>query len=69
MAKAKSLGDARKVSFGVRKKGAAKKAYNKHTPRPKKYQGQGFGLDAWNSAINYLFKVKIINYYKSFYSY
>ena len=23
----------------------------------KKYQGQGFGLDAWNSAINYLFKV------------
>jgi RimJ/RimL family protein N-acetyltransferase len=26
----------------------------------KKYQGQGFGLDAWNSAINYLFKVKKI---------
>lgn len=23
----------------------------------KKYQGKGFGLDAWNSAINYLFKV------------
>jgi RimJ/RimL family protein N-acetyltransferase len=26
----------------------------------KKYQGQGFGLDAWNSAVNYLFKVKKI---------
>lgn len=26
----------------------------------KKYQGQGFGLDAWNSVINYLFKVKKI---------
>jgi RimJ/RimL family protein N-acetyltransferase len=26
----------------------------------KKYQGQGFGLDAWNSAINYLFKFKKI---------
>ena len=41
MAKAKSLGDARKISFGVRTKGSAKKSYNKHTPRPKKYQGQG----------------------------
>lgn len=26
----------------------------------KKYKGKGFGLDAWNSAINYLFKVKKI---------
>jgi len=26
----------------------------------KKYQGKGFGLDAWNSAINYLFKIKKI---------
>lgn len=26
----------------------------------KKNQGQGFGLDAWNSVINYLFKVKKI---------
>lgn len=26
----------------------------------RKYQGQGFGLDAWNSVINYLFKVKKI---------
>jgi hypothetical protein len=41
MAKAKSLGDVRKVTFGKRKKGSAKKAYNKHSPRPKKYRGQG----------------------------
>ena len=41
MAKAKSLGDARKISFGVRKKGSAKKAFNKHSPRPKAYVGQG----------------------------
>lgn len=26
----------------------------------KKYQGHGFGLDAWNSAIKYFFKVKKI---------
>ena len=41
MAKAKSSGDARKVTFGVRKKGSAKKSFNKHTPRPKAYRGQG----------------------------
>jgi len=41
MAKAKGSSDARKVTFGARKKGAAKKSYNKHNPRPKKYQGQG----------------------------
>ena len=41
MAKAKSSGDARKVTFGKRKKGSAQKSYNKHTPRPKKYRGQG----------------------------
>lgn len=41
MAKAKSSSDARKVTFGVRKKGSAKKSFNKHTPRPKKYRGQG----------------------------
>ena len=41
MAKAKSSSDARKVTFGTRKKGNAKKSYNKHTPRPKKYVGQG----------------------------
>lgn len=41
MAKGKSLGDVRKVTFGRRKGGSAKKSYNKHTPRPKKYVGQG----------------------------
>jgi hypothetical protein len=41
MAKGKALGDARKISFGKRKKGSAQKSYNKHTPRPKKYVGQG----------------------------
>lgn len=41
MAKAISRSESRKVTFGVRKKGAAKKSYNKHTPKPKKYRGQG----------------------------
>lgn len=41
MAKGKSLGESRKVSFGKRKKGSAQKSFNKHTPRPKKYVGQG----------------------------
>jgi hypothetical protein len=40
MAKGKS-NDARKVTFGKRKTGTAKKPYNKHSPRPKKYRGQG----------------------------
>lgn len=39
MAKVKQ--DSRKVSFGKRKCGHAKKAYNKHNPRPKAYKGQG----------------------------
>ena len=30
-----------KVSFGSRKKGRAKKSYNKHTPKPKPSRGQG----------------------------
>ena len=41
MAKAKSAGNANKVSFGKRKTGAAKKSYNKHTPKEKSYRGQG----------------------------
>jgi hypothetical protein len=41
MAKASVKGDSRKVTFGARRKGKAKKSYNKHTPRPKKYRGQG----------------------------
>ena len=41
MAKGKSLGESRKISFGKRKKGNAKKSFNKHTPRTKQYRGQG----------------------------
>lgn len=36
-----SSSDIRKLTFGRRKKGSAKKSYNKHSPRPKKYIGQG----------------------------
>jgi hypothetical protein len=39
MAKVKT--DSRKVTFGSRKTGSAKKSYNKHNPRPKAYRGQG----------------------------
>jgi hypothetical protein len=38
---AKTSGDTRKLTFGKRKKGSAKKAFNKHNPRPKVYVGQG----------------------------
>jgi hypothetical protein len=38
---AKVSNDARKVTFGKRKIGSAKKSYNKHSPKPKKYRGQG----------------------------
>lgn len=41
MAKATSRGEARKVTFGARKKGSAQKSFNKHSPRPKAYRGQG----------------------------
>ena len=41
MAKGKSMGESRKISFGKRKKGSAQKSYNKHSPRPKAYRGQG----------------------------
>ena len=30
-----------KVTFGTKKSGRAKKSYNKHSPRPKAYRGQG----------------------------
>ena len=40
MAKSKSS-DSRKISFGKRKNGSAQKSFNKHTPIPKKYGGQG----------------------------
>jgi hypothetical protein len=39
MAKVKS--DSRKVNFGKRKRGHAKKSFNKHSPKPKAYRGQG----------------------------
>jgi hypothetical protein len=39
MAKQKSSSN--KVSFGKRKCGSAKKSYNKHSPKPKRYIGQG----------------------------
>ena len=38
---AKGKNDSTKVSFGKRKKGQAKKSYNKHSPKPKPYIGQG----------------------------
>lgn len=41
MAKAKGSSEVKKLTFGSRKKGSAKKSFNKHTPRPKKYVGQG----------------------------
>lgn len=41
MAKATTKSDSRKVTFGARKRGKAKKSYNKHNPKPKKYRGQG----------------------------
>ena len=42
MAKGKSGGGtSQKKSVGKRKVGRAKKSYNKHSPRPKKYRGQG----------------------------
>lgn len=42
MAKAKSAsGTSTKVNFGKRKEGKPKKSYNKKSPRPKAYRGQG----------------------------
>jgi len=42
MAKSKGgVSDARKVSFGKRKRGSAKKAFNKHNLKPKAYRCQG----------------------------
>lgn len=40
MAKA-SNSNSQKVSFGKRKRGSAQKSFNKHTPKPKAYKGQG----------------------------
>ena len=31
----------KKINFGTKKTGKAKKTYNKHNPKPKEYRGQG----------------------------
>jgi hypothetical protein len=43
MAKAKggSTSQSRKISFGKKRTGVAKKGYSKYEQKPKKYQGQG----------------------------
>jgi hypothetical protein len=41
MAKVKSSTESRKVSFGKKKKGVAKKSYGPKDEKPKKYRGQG----------------------------
>ena len=38
---AKGTNDAKKVSFGKKKKGAAKKSFNRHDRKEKNYRGQG----------------------------
>jgi hypothetical protein len=41
MAKAKSVGNAQKVSFGKKTTGKAKKGYGSKEQKPKKYRRQG----------------------------
>ena len=43
MAKAKGASTSQKVSFGSRKTGpgSGQKSFNKHSPKPKRYRGQG----------------------------
>jgi hypothetical protein len=41
MAKSTKGGSSRKISFGKKKSGVAKKGYSKYEQKPKKYQGQG----------------------------
>ena len=38
---AKGSENKNKISFGKRKRGSAKKSFNKHTPKEKAYRGQG----------------------------
>jgi hypothetical protein len=38
---AKTVSNSNKVTFGARKRGKAQKSFNKHTPKPKPYRGQG----------------------------
>ena len=41
MSKAKCSGGTTKVTFGKKKKGVAKKSFNKHDRSEKNYRGQG----------------------------
>lgn len=41
MAKGTKGSDARKISFGKRKGGKAKKSFNKHDRKERNYRGQG----------------------------
>jgi ribonuclease PH len=41
MAKSKNSGGSVKISFGKKKVGVAKKAYNKHDRKERNYRGQG----------------------------
>ncbi len=41
MAKKGSSESSRKISFGKKKTGVAKKSYSKYAEKPKKYRGQG----------------------------
>jgi hypothetical protein len=41
MAKSKSAGGSIKISFGKKKRGVAKKSFNKHDRSEKNYRGQG----------------------------
>jgi hypothetical protein len=38
---AKVGGDLKKISFGKKKKGVAKKSFNKHDRKERNYRGQG----------------------------
>lgn len=41
MAKAKSVGNSQKVSFGKKGTGKSKKSYGPKEQKPKRYRGQG----------------------------
>ena len=41
MAKIKSSSESKKITFGKRTKGKAKKSFSKYQEKPKKYKGQG----------------------------
>ena len=40
-AKGKSSSESRKISFGKKRTGVAKKSFSKYEEKPKKYRGQG----------------------------